>query len=102
VSVDESAQQRLGLAFATVGEVPGQAIAEGIATVLDSAALVSTLDEIAAARSEVDSQDQNVKRLQQLYQDGGNASLQALQSARSQLAAARSRLTAAQSRARAD
>jgi hypothetical protein len=102
VNVDEQAQQRLGLAFATVGEAPGEAVAEGIATVLDSAALVSTLDEIAAARSDVDSQDQNVRRLQQLYQDGGNASLQALESARSQLAAARARLTAAQSRARAD
>jgi hypothetical protein len=102
VTLDVPGQQRMGLAFATVGEAPGQAVAEGIATTLDSAALMSTLDDISAARSEVSSQDQNVRRLQQLYQDGGNASLQALEAARSQLAAARARLTAAQSRARAD
>jgi hypothetical protein len=92
----------MGLAFATVGEFQGQARAEGIATVLDSAALISTLDDIAAARSDVTSQEQNAARLQRLYDDGGNASLQALEAARTQLAAARAKLTATQSRARAD
>jgi len=102
VNIDEATQKRLGLGFAIVGEAQGQSKAEGIATVLDSAALISTLDDLAAARSDVSSQEQNTSRLQGLYQDGGNASLQALEAARTQLAAARARLTAAQSRARAD
>ena len=95
-------RQRLGVELAAVAESPDASVADGVATVLDGAALTATLDDIAAARADVASQTENFRRLQGLYDEGGNASLQALEAARAQLATARARLTAAESRARAD
>jgi hypothetical protein len=102
VTVDADLLQRLGIELAAVRESPDAAVADGLATVLDGAALAATLDEIAAAREDTNSQEQNVRRLQGLYDEGGNASRQALEAARAQLATSRARLTAAESRARAD
>lgn len=102
VTIDAPTRQRLGLELAVVVDAPAGNVADGLATVLDGAALTATLDDIAAARTEAESLADNMRRLQRLYDDGGNASLQALETARTQLAAARARLTAAESRARAD
>jgi hypothetical protein len=102
VSVDATARERLGLVLTPVTQAQDASVADGVATVLDGAALAATLDDIAAARSDANSQAELVRRLQHLYDEGGNASLQALQAARAQLASARAKLTAAESRARAD
>ena len=102
VTVDAQMQKRLGLEEAAVVLAPARALANGTAVVLDTAALVSTLDEIAAATEEAAAQRENMQRLQHLYSDGGNASLQALETARSQAATARAALTTAESRARVD
>jgi len=102
VSVDAATRERLGLVLTPVAQAEDASVADGVATVLDGAALAATLDDIAAARSDVNSQVDLVSRLQHLYDEGGNASLQALEAARAQLASARAKLTAAESRARAD
>jgi hypothetical protein len=102
VTVDAPTRQRLGVELAAVAESADATVADGVATVLDGAALTATLDDIAAARADVASQAENFRRLQGLYDEGGNASMQALEAARAQLATARARLTAAESRARAD
>ena len=102
VNVDAASRERLGLVLTPVTQAQDASVADGVATVLDSAALTATLDDIAAARSDVNSQTELVRRLQHLYDEGGNASLQALEAARAQLASARAKLTAAESRARAD
>lgn len=102
VSVDAAGRERLGLVLTPVTQAQDASVADGVATVLDSAALSATLDDISAARADVNSQTELVRRLQHLYDEGGNASLQALQTARAQLASARSKQMAAESRARAD
>jgi len=102
VNVDAASRERLGLVLTPVTQAEDASVADGVATVLDSAALTATVDDISAARTDVNSQTELVRRLQHLYDEGGNASLQAVEAARAQLASARARLTAAQSRARAD
>jgi hypothetical protein len=102
VSVDATMRERLGLVLTPVTQPQDASVADGVATVLDGAALAATLDDIAAARTDVNAQSGLVRRLQHLYDEGGNASMQALEAARAQLASARARLTAAESRARAD
>jgi hypothetical protein len=102
VNVDAPSRERLGLVLASVTQARDASVADGMATVLDSASLAATLDDISAARTDVASQTELVRRLQHLYDEGGNASLQALEAARAQLAGARAKLTAAESRARAD
>jgi len=102
VTVAESQTKRLGIELAAAISAPAKSVAIGTAVVLDSAALISALDEIAAATEEAAMQRESLQRIQHLYDDGGNASLQTLQAARSQAAQARARLTAAQSRARVD
>jgi hypothetical protein len=102
VTVDKETRERLGVALSPVIEAQDASVADGVATVLDSAALAATLDDIAAARADANSQAELVRRLQRLYNEGGNASLQALEAARAQLASAQAKLTQAESRARAD
>jgi hypothetical protein len=102
VTVADSQAKRLGIELAATISAPATAVSSGTAVVLDSAALVSALDEIAAAAADSAAQNESRQRIQHLYDDGGNASLQALEAARSQAAQARARLTAAESRARVD
>ena len=101
VTVDAALQKRLGIETAVVISAPAQAVATGTAVVLDTAALTSTLDEIAAAAEDAAAQREHLQRLQHLYADG-NTSLQTLEAARSQSVAARSRLTTAEARARVE
>jgi len=102
VTVADSQAKRLGIELAATISAPVAAVTSGTAVVLDTATLVSVLDEIAAAAADSAAQNESRQRIQQLYDDGGNASLQALEAARSQSAQARARLTAAESRARVD
>ena len=49
VSVDAATRERLGLVLTPVAQAEDASVADGVATVLDGAALAATLDDIAAA-----------------------------------------------------
>jgi len=102
VTLDTAGQKRLGIETAPLASSALRPMTSGTAIVLDGATLAAALDDVSAAREEADAARENFERLNRLYRDGGNASLQALETARSASGAAHARLTAAESRARAD
>ena len=101
VTVDENQLKRLGIELAPVSAATAHAVASGTAVVLDSASFAAAMDEVEATRTEAQSLRENADRLQRLSAEG-NASSQALESARTQAAAARARLTSSEAKARAE
>jgi hypothetical protein len=102
VTLDAEAQQRLGLEFASVASTAATAAAHGTAVVVDGAALAATQADLDSARTEAAAARENYDRLQALFKDGGNASGQAVNAARTQWAASRARQASAEARARSD
>jgi len=102
VTLDAEGQKRLGLEFAPVASTSATAAVHGTAVVVDGAALAATQADLESARTEAAAARENYERLQALFKDGGNASGQAVDAARTQWAASRARLASAESRARSD
>jgi hypothetical protein len=101
VTVDAAQLERMGVELAPVRMASAGTVASGTAIVLDGEAFAAALDEFTAARADAEAQARNAQRLAGLRAEG-NASEQALESARSQAAAARAHLSAAEAKARAD
>jgi hypothetical protein len=102
VIADAATQRGLGVELAAVTTASVEAQARGTATVIDSAAFASVIADLESLRAEAAVASENQHRLQNLYQDGGNASRQAADAATQQNAAVRARLAGAESRARLD
>jgi hypothetical protein len=102
VTADAATQRGLGVELASVTTASVEAQARGTATVIDSAAFASVIADLESLRSEAAVATENQHRLQNLYQDGGNASRQAVDAAIQQNASVRARLAGAESRARLD
>jgi len=102
VTADAATQHGLGVELAAVTTASVEAQARGTATVIDSAAFASSMADLESLRAEVAVATDTQQRLQNLYQDGGNASRQAVDAAIQQNASARARLAGAESRVRLD
>ncbi|HTJ15258.1 MAG TPA: hypothetical protein VL494_00635 [Steroidobacteraceae bacterium] len=102
VTADAATQRGLGVELAAVATASVEAQARGTATVIDSAAFASSMADLESLRAEVAVATENQQRLQNLYQDGGNASRQAVDAAIQQNASARAKLAGSESRARLD
>jgi hypothetical protein len=88
--------------LAAVTTASAEAQARGTATVVDSAAFAAVIADLESLRAEAAVAADTQQRLQNLYQDGGNASRQAVDAAIQQNASVRARLAGAESRARLD
>jgi len=102
VTADAQTQRSLGVELAAVTSASVEAQARGTATVVDSAAFASAMAELESLRAEAAVAFDTAQRLENLYQDGGNASRQAVDAARQQSSSSRARLAGAESRARLD
>ncbi len=102
LQLESDEQAALGIELASVREATVANSVRGTAVALDGTALASTLADLTAARAELRSAQQAASRLQKLFDDDGNASRAALETARAQAAAARARVTTATARARLD
>jgi hypothetical protein len=102
VTADAATQRGLGVELAAVANASVQAQARGTATVIDSSAFASAIADLESMRAEAAVASGNERRLENLYQDDGNASRQAVDAARQQSSSVRARLAGAESRARLD
>jgi hypothetical protein len=102
VTADAATQRGLGVELAAVTTASAEAQARGTATVVDSAAFAAVIADLESLRAEAAVAAENQQRLQNLYQDGGNASRQAVDAAIQQNASVRARLAGAASRVRLD
>jgi hypothetical protein len=102
VTADAATQHGLGVELAAVTTASVAAQARGTATVIDSAAFAGAIADLQSLRAEAAVAAENEQRLEKLYQDGGNASRQAVDAARQQHSSVRARLAGAESRVRLD
>jgi hypothetical protein len=102
VTADAAAQRGLGVELAVVADASVAAQARGTATVIDSAAFAAAIADLESLRAEAAVAADTEKRLENLYQDGGNASRQSVDAARQQNSSVRAKLAGAESRARLD
>lgn len=102
VTADAATRHGLGVELAPVINASVEAQAHGTATVMDSAAFATSIADLDSLRAEAAVASGNEKRIENLYEDDGNASRQSVDAARQQGSALRARLAGAESRARLD
>lgn len=102
VTADAATRHGLGVELAPVTSVSVEAQAHGTATVIDSAAFATSIADLDALRTEAAVASGSEKRIENLYEDDGNASRQSVDAARQQGSALRAKLAGAESRARLD
>lgn len=102
VTADAAIRRGLGVELVAVRTANVAAQARGTATVIDSAAFAAAMADLESLRAETAVATESEKRLENLYQDDGNASRQSVDAARQQRSSARARLAGAESRARLD
>jgi len=102
VTADVTAQRGLGIELAEVRAASVGAQSRGTATVIDSAAFTVSMADLDSLRAEAAVASDNVRRIEGLYAEDGNASRQSVDAARQQSSSLRARLAGAESRARLD
>ena len=102
VTADENAQRGMGIELAEVTAASVGAQSRGTAIVIDSASFTVSMADLASLRAESAVAADNVKRIESLYAEDGNASRQAVDAARQQNSSLRAKLAGAESRARLD
>jgi hypothetical protein len=102
VTADPATQHGLGIELADVTSTSVGAQSRGTATVIDSAAFAASMADLDSLRAEAAVAADNLKRIEGLYADDGNASRQSVDAARQQSSSLRAKLAGAESRARVD
>lgn len=102
VTADAQTRRGLGVELAAVRTASVAAQAHGTATVIDSAAFAVSVADLDSLRAEAAVAADSERRIENLYEDGGNASRQSVDAARQQYSSVRARLAGAEARARLD
>ncbi|HEV8330892.1 MAG TPA: hypothetical protein VGQ22_05705 [Steroidobacteraceae bacterium] len=102
VTADAAIQRGLAVELAAVASASVEAQARGTATVIDSAAFATAIADLESLRAEAAVAADSERRLENLYQDDGNASRQSVDAARQQSSSARAKLAGAEARAGLD
>jgi len=102
VTADEKAQRGMGIELAEVTAASVGAQSRGTAIVIDSASFTVSMADLDSLRAEAAVAADNVRRIEGLYAEDGNASRQSVDAARQQNSSLRAKLAGAESRARLD